>query len=367
MLFGHRKIIEELEHTNETQTAEITRLTEELNNKQYSREELEQQLAESQVALAHQQGLNALWLNSAEMIVSIREELAASATNLLQRREHFQESTPLFDTILELLATTVETTSIINTDTEQVSTSICNLKEVTEGINGFITLIQGISEQTNLLALNAAIEAARAGEQGRGFAVVADEVRALAQRSADATTEIAALITQINEGMDGVVEGIGHVGEKSNDVRKSSETMQSTTQKIVSLSQQMYGVITESTDAGFIQTVKMDHIVWKLEVYKVMLGLSNKTMGDFADHTMCRLGKWYYQGEGASKYASLTHFRALENPHVAVHQNGISALDAIEQGDDAEAVKYLERMEHASGEVLGLLSSLSSEMSAIDG
>ena len=362
MLFGNRKEINQLTQENQALKAELARLRQELATTAELQGSLENQLTENQQQLSSQKGLNRLWLNSADMITAIREEIADSATHLVDHRGNFNSSITLFDNILELLQTTVNAATVISTDTEQVSSSISSLKTVTEGINGFINLIQGISEQTNLLALNAAIEAARAGEQGRGFAVVADEVRALAKRSADATTEIATLITQINNGMDGVVNGIGSVGDKSKNVRDYSQTIQTTTEKIVQLSQEMYNVITNSTDDAFIQTVKMDHIVWKLDVYKVMLGQSKKTIGDFADHTLCRLGKWYYQGEGAQKYSSLGHFRALEKPHAAVHQNGISALDAINQGNEKEAVKYLERMEQASGEVLNLLSSISSEM-----
>jgi len=362
MLFGQGNTIRELQHINETQALEITRLTNELAAKQSDYENLTLQLESEKSALTHQKDINALWLNSSDMVTSIREDLSDKASELIQHKDNFKSSTQLFDTILELLTTTVGTTSIINTDTEQVSTSASNLKEVTEGINGFISLIQGISEQTNLLALNAAIEAARAGEQGRGFAVVADEVRTLAQRSAAATTEIAALITKINDNMENVVEGIGQVGKKSNDVKKSSEIMQTTTQQIVSTSQHMYNVITESTDSAFIQTVQMDHIVWKLDVYKVILGLSNKATSEFADHTMCRLGKWYYQGEGSTKYSTLSQFKKLETPHTAVHQNGIAALKAISNGDNKEAINCLEKMEHASRLVLDLLTSLSSEM-----
>lgn len=364
MLFGSRDKIADLERVNAEQLSEISKLKLELAEIRDEQEKNSELQLENQRELKHLQNLNSLWLKSTGMIATIREEVALSAGGLVERRDSFQESTSLFDNILKLLVTTVEASAVISSDTDDVSESIKNLKTVTEGINSFISLIQGISEQTNLLALNAAIEAARAGEQGRGFAVVADEVRALAQRSAEATKEIAALITQINEGMDGVVSGIGHVGEKSRDIHINSESIQETTQDIVALSQQMYVVITDSTDDAFIQTVKMDHIVWKLEVYMVMLGMSDKKMEDFADHSMCRLGKWYYQGEGAEKYANLGNFRALEAPHVAVHQSGLSALDAVQQGEHEEAFEYLERMEKTSVKVLELLSAMSLEINS---
>ncbi len=95
-------------------------------------------------------------------------------------------------------------TSLVN-DVENMSESISNMNRDANKISEVLSVIGAISEQTNLLALNAAIEAARAGEQGRGFAVVADEVRALAARTQNSTTEISDMLTKLLEGTDSVV------------------------------------------------------------------------------------------------------------------------------------------------------------------
>jgi predicted nucleic acid-binding Zn-ribbon protein len=355
---------------------EISALNREIEELKKRNQQLEDEVAQSEVATneiandmsetterySHQEDLNKLWLQSSELVNQIGEELANSSNHLKSHRDDFQSSQQLFDQIMDMLEATIKSTSEISTETQQASESADQLKTVTTGINEFVNIIKGISDQTNLLALNAAIEAARAGEQGRGFAVVADEVRTLAQRSAEASNEISNLIEQVNQQMADVIDGIQHVGEKSVEINTSTSSIEGTANSIVSLSKNMYAVITNSTADSFIQTVKMDHVVWKLDVYQVMLGTSDKSVNDFDDHTMCRLGKWYYQGEGAEKYASINAFKQIEKSHTAVHDNGLAALKAHATGNSDQAIKSLTLMESASFQVVDSLTLLSSQI-----
>ncbi|MDT8428763.1 MAG: PAS domain-containing methyl-accepting chemotaxis protein [Pseudomonadales bacterium] len=115
------------------------------------------------------------------------------------------------------IADSLSATSQLASYIDEVSTLIEQLGVDSKAIGSVIDVIDGIAEQTNLLALNAAIEAARAGEQGRGFAVVADEVRKLAQRTQDSTVEIKGIVSRIQKSTDNCVNSMGTAQQKAQE------------------------------------------------------------------------------------------------------------------------------------------------------
>lgn len=167
-----------------------------------------------------------------QMTASV-QEVARSASAAADAAKNADEETR---TGKMEVSKTMESIEFLARNVEQVSEAINRLEEDSGNISNVITVIQGIAEQTNLLALNAAIEAARAGEQGRGFAVVADEVRTLAQRTQQSTEEIRGMIERLQAGADSAVK-VMEEGHKQAEVSvtqasKAGESLESVARKV---------------------------------------------------------------------------------------------------------------------------------------
>ncbi|THJ47891.1 MULTISPECIES: methyl-accepting chemotaxis protein [Aeromonas] len=196
--------------------------------------EIEARTCRSQEVIADQQG------ETHQVATAIKELAATSqdmAGNALQAARMTQEAQNVVGQGEDVVERTIKAIDHINREVLRTADTIGQLEQQCSQIGGVISVIRGIAEQTNLLALNAAIEAARAGEQGRGFAVVADEVRSLANRTQGATVEIQQMIEQLQSGARASVTAMSAVSHEA--------------QEGVGLAQeakQAFGAITEKVD-----------------------------------------------------------------------------------------------------------------------
>ena len=142
------------------------------------------------------------------------------------------------------------------------------------------------------------------------------------------------------------------LSQQSSTFSDEGMTATQSMESLLGLSKKMEATIASAALRSFVELAKVDHLIFKFEVYRVFFGLSQKQSGDLTDHNSCRFGKWYYGGEGRECFSLLPGYRAVEAPHKAVHAHAHSALDAFYGNEITAGLEEINLMELASQEVI---------------
>ncbi|QFY90781.1 CZB domain-containing protein [Magnetovirga frankeli] len=360
-----------------------------------------------------------------EQVATAVNQMTATITqvaeNAAQAREAAEAVNREADQGRQVVTTTVQATHQLATEIEAAEAVIRDVAKDSESIGSVLDVIRTIAEQTNLLALNAAIEAARAGEQGRGFAVVADEVRSLATRTQESTNEIEQMISRLQGGagkavnamlsgrdkaktnvelaertltsLQSIIEAIAtitgmntqialaaeeqrqvaeeinrkiiNISDATRDTAENARATQDVVENLGRTASDLQAVVGQfSTTGGHgldFEAAKAAHLDWRARVRGFIDGKDVLPMPEAASHQHCKLGQWYY-GEGRKKYGHLRQMKDLEPTHAELHQVIREIIDAREQGQRDRVEELYAKIAPISERIIQHLDRLEDEI-----
>ncbi len=248
----------------------------------------------------------------------------------------------------------------VTKNSENMLKVVIELQEDSGKVTEVLSQITGIAEQTNLLALNAAIEAARAGEQGRGFAVVADEVRNLANRTKESASEVSEILSRFSRRVQLMTEEAQASSEFTSEISENVGSFRQQFQELAESAVYSHNLVTNIQYRAFGSLAKVDHVIFKQNGY-IALGSEERCPEHDAVQVTdkeCRLGQWYHQGLGKELFGSTSAYGRLDTPHQAVHFHVQKAIEfaGLDWKKDQEIrdqiIEQMTLSEQASSEVL---------------
>lgn len=318
----------------------------------------------------------------------------------------------------QVVGTAINAINDVAAEMERIAEVIARVNDDSQRIGSVLDVIVGIAEQTNLLALNAAIEAARAGEQGRGFAVVADEVRSLAQRTQRSTEEIRGMIEGLQSGasqavgvieegrkstaisveqagqagdaLDGILQAVDTINAMNTQIATASEeqsavadeinrnisrisdvTMQTTndaaalsneSETLVKLSEELLGVVGrfnlgERQLLIDLERAKVAHLSWKVKLRGYLDGRAVLTREQAVSDHDCAFGKWYF-GQGLDNFGHIHEMGEVRGPHAEMHGLIRTIIELQEQGRTEDAEREYLKVGPLSERIVGLIDKI---------